>query len=149
MIAAAVEQLGPWTWIIVGLLLLGLELLMPGNIAVWFGIAAILTGILALLTSFGWQVEWLFFCLSAVALVLAGRRLFAREKSPGERPFLNERGRRLVGTSYVLTDPIVNGRGTIRVDDTNWRVRGPDLPSGTRVRVAAADGPALTVEAAE
>ena len=146
MIAALVEQLGPWSWVVVGLLLLGLELLLPGNVFVWFGVAAILTGILALLASPGWQTELLVFIVLAVALVVVGRRVFSRETSPGERPFLNDRARRLVGTSYVLGEPIVNGQGRIRVDDTNWRVNGPDLPAGTKVRIASADGINLNVE---
>ncbi len=146
MIAALVEQLGPWSWVVVGLLLLGLELLLPGNVFVWFGVAAILTGILALLASLGWQTELLVFIVLAVALVIVGRRVFSREASPGERPFLNDRAMRLVGTSYVLVEPIVNGQGRIRVDDTNWRVNGPDLPAGTKVRIASADGISLNVE---
>jgi len=32
-------------WWIAGLVLLGLELLVPGNVLVWFGIAAMLTGL--------------------------------------------------------------------------------------------------------
>jgi membrane protein implicated in regulation of membrane protease activity len=149
MIVSLIEQFGPWAWIIAGLLFLGLEIVAPGNIFVWFGLAAILTGVAAFLAGLGWQLELLIFCLSAVAFVLLGRRAFSRESSPGERPFLNDRSRRLVGQSYVLAEPIVNGRGKIRVDDTNWRVFGPDLPSGTRVRVAAADGTLLTVEPVE
>ena len=145
MIAALVELLGPWTWVVVGLLLLGLELLMPGNIFVWFGVAAILTGVLALLTSLGWQTEILVFIALAVVLVIVGRRAFSREAAPGERPFLNDRAQRLVGTSYVLSEPIVNGNGRIRVDDTNWRVNGPDAPAGTKVRIASADGISLKV----
>ena len=44
---------------------------------------------------------------------------------------------------------IVGGRGQIKVDDTNWRVTGPDLPSGAKVRVAGADGAVLAVERAD
>lgn len=146
MIAALVEQFGPWSWVVAGLLLLGLELLLPGNVFVWFGVAAILTGILALLASLGWQTELLVFIVLAVALVVVGRRAFSREASPGERPFLNDRALRLVGTSYVLSEPIVNGQGRIHVDDTKWRVNGPDLPAGTKVRIASADGTRLNVE---
>ena len=36
---------------------------------------------------------------------------------------------------------------TIRVDDTVWRVAGPDLPAGSRVTVQRADGVMLYVGA--
>ena len=148
MIQDVIVELGPWAWWIAGLILLALELLIPGNVLVWFGIAAMLTGLEILIVDFGWQVSLLLFVVLSAVLVVVGRRYFARENRPGEQPFLNDRARRLVGGTYVLTKPIVGGRGQIRVDDTNWRVTGPDLPSGTKVRVAGADGPVLAVEPA-
>jgi hypothetical protein len=35
----------------------------------------------------------------------------------------------------------------VRIDDTTWRVIGPNMVSGTRVRVVHADGALLTVRA--
>ena len=149
MIQDVIVELGPWAWWIAGLILLALELLIPGNVLVWFGIAAMLTGLEILIVDFGWEVSVLLFVVLSVVLVVLVRRYFARENRPGEQPFLNDRARRLVGGIYVLTKPIVGGRGQIKVDDTNWRVTGPDLPSGTKVRVAGADGAVLAVERAE
>ena len=145
MILAWIETLGPWAWWILGVVLLGLEIVAPGNIFVWLGIAGILTGILALGLDVGWQVELLVFAVLSLVLVVAGRRWFARAAAAGEEPLLNERATRLVGTVYVLAEPIVEGRGTIRVGDANWMIAGPDLPSGTRVRVTGHDGSVLSV----
>jgi membrane protein implicated in regulation of membrane protease activity len=146
MILEFVRQLGPWNWLVFGLVLLGLEIIVPGNVFVWFGVAALLTGVMALFTHFGWQAELIVFVVLAVVLVIAGRRIFARAAQPGEQPFLNDRAHRLVGGSYMLSEPIVDGHGQVRVDDTNWRITGPDLPSGTRVKVVDADGTVLKVE---
>lgn len=142
--------LGPWLWIIGGILLLVLEILVPGNVLVWFGLAALATGGVAFLGNIGWQGEALIFVVLAVVFVLAGRQFFAhfRRNDPGA-PVLNERGRALVGRGSVLAEPIINGQGRIRVDDTTWRIAGPDLPSGTRVVITGADGAVLTVRAAD
>ena len=148
MIVETLRQLGPWTWWVVGLVLLALEIVVPGNVFVWFGIAAILTGALALFTDLGWQIELVVFVALALVLVIVGRRAFAGDAAKSEQPFLNERANRLVGGTHVLTDPIVDGQGRIRIDDTNWRVSGPDLPSGTRSRITGADGSVLSVEKA-
>jgi membrane protein implicated in regulation of membrane protease activity len=43
---------------------------------------------------------------------------------------------------------IQNGRGKVRVGDTQWLAEGPDLPAGTRVKVTAAKGSLLVVERA-
>jgi inner membrane protein len=48
---------------------------------------------------------------------------------------------------FTLEKPIVDGFGTVRIDDTIWRVAGPDVPAGSRVRVVQADGANLTVAA--
>ena len=148
MILEIIRQLGPWSWWVFGLVLLGLEILVPGNVFVWFGVAALLTGVLALFTHFGWQIELIVFVVLALVLVVVGRRVFGRQAQPGEQPFLNDRAHRLVGGSYMLSAPIVDGHGQVRVDDTNWRITGPDLPSGTRVKVTDADGAVLKVEKA-
>ena len=46
----------------------------------------------------------------------------------------------------ALNEPIVNGRGKLRVDDTVWKVEGADCPAGVQVRVTGVDGVMLRVE---
>ncbi len=53
-----------------------------------------------------------------------------------------------MGRVFTLEKPIVDGAGTVRIDDTVWRVAGPDAPAGSRVRIVQADGASLTVAAA-
>jgi membrane protein implicated in regulation of membrane protease activity len=150
MILEFMRSLGVWNWFIAGVVLLALEIFAPGNIFVWFGVAAIVTGAVAYFAAdLGWQIELIIFVVLAVVLALAGRRLFARASDPGEQPLLNDRAQRIVGSVYVLGAPIIDGKGRIRIDDTQWRVTGPDVPSGTRVRVISADGPVLSVVRAD
>jgi membrane protein implicated in regulation of membrane protease activity len=149
VIADLVEKLGAWNWGILGVVLLGLEIFAPGSFFVWLGIASIVVGILAAFVGMAWQVEVILFVVLAVVFVLIGRRLFARDATPGEQPFLNDRARRMVGSIHVLHEPIVDGQGRLKIDDTRWRVTGPDLPSGARVKVVGADGAVLTVAAVE
>jgi membrane protein implicated in regulation of membrane protease activity len=63
-------------------------------------------------------------------------------------PFLNKRADALVGRVFTLEKPIIDGSGTVRIDDTIWRVAGPDAPAGSRVKIVQADGASLTVAAA-
>ena len=65
-----------------------------------------------------------------------------------ESPMLNRRAEALVGRVFTLEKPIVDGTGTVRIDDTIWRVHGPDRPAGSRVKVTQADGANLAVEPA-
>lgn len=138
-------QLGGWGWWIAGLLLLGLEILAPGTFFIWFGIAAILTGTVELLTHWSWQSQLILFLVLSVVLVVVGRRYFSKPQSEEGVAHLNERSAQLLGFTTVLDEAIVDGKGRIRIDDTTWRVTGPDLPVGSRVSVVAADGPVLKV----
>ncbi len=49
MIQDAFISLGAWAWIILGVLLIGVELLAPGAFFLWLGLAAIVTGLLSLI----------------------------------------------------------------------------------------------------
>ncbi len=151
MIVQWITDLGPWSWIVLGAVLLALEIVVPGFFLLWIGIAAILTGTLSLQlweTAFwGWQVQVLVFLALSIAAALIGRRFFSSGRAEDtDQPLLNQRDRQLVGRTATLEEDMREGRGRIRIGDTMWRVTGPNLPAGTRVRVVDAAGGDLTVE---
>jgi len=152
MLQRLVTELGPWAWWLLGLVLLAAELLLPGVFLIWIGIGALLTGLISLLlweTSFWvWQLQFLVFAVLAVAATLAGRRYLSKGDIATDEPLLNQRGASLVGRTATLEQPIAEGRGRIRLDDTYWSVMGPDLPVGTKVKVVSGAGRDLIVEPA-
>lgn len=152
MIERIVLELGPWSWWVLGLVLLAAEVVAPGVFLVWIGIAAILTGAVSLLLweagFWVWQAQFVFFAVLSVVAVFIGRRLLARSGDTSDEPLLNQRGARLIGRTVVLEQPIVEGRGRIRLDATTWPVNGPDLPAGARVKVTGSSGSHLIVESA-
>lgn len=91
-------------------------------------------------------------------LVMAGCLLIALDiasdiwlsrmfKDSSDEPGLNARGAREVGRTVVLDQPIVAGRGRIRMHDSVWTVEGPDLPAGATVRIIARRSAVLVVVA--
>jgi membrane protein implicated in regulation of membrane protease activity len=147
-VAAWIAGLGPWAWVIAGVALIGAELVAPGSFFVWLGLAALLVGVLDGALDLSWQAALLAFAALSVALVLLGRAVAGRrdEGSAGQ-PNLNRRGHALIGRVFTLDRPIVEGSGRIRVDDSSWRVEGPDVPAGASVRVVGVEGTTLVVEA--
>ena len=142
------STLGSWNWLIFGLILMALELLAPGIFLFWLGLAALLVGLLSFAISVSWQLQLLLFAVFAAAAVPLWRRLARHDAgASSSNPFLNRRADALVGRVFALEKPIVDGAGTVRIDDTVWRVAGPDTPAGSRVRIVRADGASLTVEA--
>lgn len=147
MILDLVRSLGGWVWWIVGLLLLCVEVLAPGFFFLWFGLAAILIGISALLVDWPWQMQIIGFAVLSVVVALVGRRVMGPRGSGRDRPF-SSRADRLTGRTFTLDEPIREGSGRVIVGETAWQVRGPDMPSGARIRVTGAEGAVLTVEPA-
>jgi membrane protein implicated in regulation of membrane protease activity len=138
------ESLGTWNWLIFGLVLMALELIAPGVFLFWLGLSALLVGLLSFAIQPSWQMQLLMFAGFAIAAVPLWRRL-ARPKPFESNAFLNKRAQALVGRVFTLDKPIIDGAGTVRIDDTIWRVAGPDAPAGSRVKVVQADGAMLTV----
>jgi hypothetical protein len=138
---------GPWAWFVTGLVLLALELVVPGGYFLWLGAAGLVTGLMAFVPGLSrpWQVT--IFGVLAVTIVI-GWTLFSRNRTPmTDNPFLNRRAERFIGHEAVIDEPIKDGFGTLKLGDTVWRIAGPDLAAGRKVRVVGADGPLLKVEA--
>lgn len=149
MIASAANTLGPWAWVVLGLALIGLELVAPGVFLIWLGLAAVLTGILDWAFDLSWQAASLSFAILSVCMVLIGRAVTRRPDEEENGPAaLNRRGHALVGRVFTLEAPIVDGAGRIRVDDSSWRVAGRSAPAGASVRVVRVEGATLIVEPA-
>jgi membrane protein implicated in regulation of membrane protease activity len=138
---------GPWSWIVAGLILLALELVLPGGILLWMGIAGLVTGIVLLITPIGWPLQWLIFGLLSLISIALWVRFTRNRPVKTDRPYLNRRAEQYLGREAVLDQPIAQGFGRIMLGDTVWRVAGPDLPIGQRVRVVGSDGNVLRVEA--
>ena len=94
-----------------------------------------------------WQLQIVLFLVLSLISAYIGKRIMA-VGSKSDQPLLNQRAEQLVGRTATLAEPISEGRGRIKLGDTQWRVSGPDLPVGTKVKVISTDGSELSVEAA-
>jgi membrane protein implicated in regulation of membrane protease activity len=138
---------GGWAWIVAGAVLLALELVVPGGIFVWLGVAGIITGLATFFQPIGWPLQFLIFGGLSLILIVAWLRYSKGRESPSESPFLNRRAERFIGQELMLDEPIHDGFGRVSLGDTVWRVAGPDLPAGQRIRIVGAEGAVLRVEA--
>lgn len=144
-----IAQYGGWSWVVFGLVLLALELAIPGVFLIWLGAAALITGFAAIVSGIDWPLQWGLF--GVLSLILVGgwvgyqRRRDARMPA-SDSPMLNRRTARYLGREVVLTDAISDGVGRVNIEDSVWQVNGPELPAGTVVRIVGAQGSVLTVE---
>jgi len=136
-----------WLWMIGGVLLLIAEIIAPGVFLVWIGIAAVVTGLFALLFGIGVAGQLGLFALYAVVAVLAGKRFYAVREVEHSGPRLNNPSERLIGRRVVVVQPVDEDSGRVRVGDSEWSARGGPAQPGERVRITGVEGNCLIVEA--
>lgn len=139
-----------WHWFLLGLVLLIAEVLLgTGYFLIFVAAAALAVGVLAWVmpVAVGWEAQLVLFGVLSVASFFVWRR-FSPGNPVSDQPALNRRGHSYVGRTFTLSVPIVNGFGTLHVDDSQWRISGGDAAAGTQVRVVAVDGATLKVERA-
>ncbi|MDF1530326.1 MAG: NfeD family protein, partial [Sedimenticola sp.] len=68
-----------------------------------------------------------------------------KNPTKSDQPRLNRRGEQYIGRIFTLSEPMVNGQGKIKVDDSIWKISGADCPAGARVKVVDVDGVVLKV----
>ena len=141
------SSLNLWHWFILGIGLIVIEMMAPGAIFLWLGVAAFGTGIiLAIAGDLTWEHQIIVFAVLAALSVYLGRRFVSSRPTPSDHPDLNRRGAHYIGRTYVLVDALEQGEGKLKIDDTPWRISGSDSPAGTSVKVVGMEGNTLLVE---
>lgn len=134
-----------WHWCTLGLVLVALEMVMPGVFLLWIGAGAMATGaVVGVLGIHSWEIQCLVFVALAFASLFLGRR-FIRKAAPAEDSTLNRRLTSYIGRRAEVTQAIVHGAGRIRLGDTVWIAKGEDCPAGTMVTVTGVSGSELLV----
>lgn len=138
-----------WIWFAVAALLLVAEMLTAGFFIFWFGVGAIVAGILAL-CGFGAIWQWLAFVVVSGVLVAYSRR-FAERFTGKQPPHIG--ADRMVGKTGIVLEAIdaAKSEGRVRVESEEWRARsaaGAVIPAESKITVLRIDGTHLIVEIA-
>jgi membrane protein implicated in regulation of membrane protease activity len=121
-----IEGLEPhWLWLGLGLLLAIGEMTIPGVFLIWMAGSALVTGLVS---------------------VFIGRNYLRSNPVEEADPGMNDRGARSVGEVVVVSEVIADGRGRVKLGDSEWIAKGPDAEPGTRMKVTGHEGTALVVE---
>ena len=142
--------LNHWTWWVLAVILIAIEIIAPTTVLLWMGLSAITVGLVLLVVpDMSWAIQLLIFSALSFASVIVWKRVARKSDAITDQPLLNKRLEQYHGRVFTLEQAIKNGVGQIRIDDTIWRVIGPDLPEGSRVRVVGEESMSFIVEAVE
>ena len=140
------EELVFWHWWAFAAILLIAEIALPVTFFLWMSVAAAVTGLLVFAVDMSWQVQLIVFSVLSVISIVASRIYIKNNPIESDDSQLNRRGEQHIGKIYTLDTDIQNGSGKVRVGDSLWRVEGPELAAGTRVKVIDVNGNSFVVK---
>jgi membrane protein implicated in regulation of membrane protease activity len=91
-------------------------------------------------------MTWFLYFASAVLAFYFWLQYRNRQRELRSPTAAHRLGVKHIGQALVLEAPINNGMGSVRLGNRQWKVRGPDLPAGCRVRVTGVDGTVLLID---
>ena len=134
-----------WTWWIIAVVLIILEMLAPGTFFLWMGASAGIVGVaLLLFPELTWELQLTLFSTLSIVIVLLSRRYLQKNKRNHSK--LSQRGKRYIGRTVTVAEAIINGLGKVQIEDTLWRARGPDTVIGQQVKIVAIEGATFEFE---
>lgn len=140
-------KVSPALWIIAGLALVVLEMIVPGLIIIWFGIGAVVAGLVALLVPNPY-VQFSVFVVVSGVLVVFSQRIARRITRP--EPELVGANRMPGAVGLVIADITPPQTGRVKVMGEEWRAEAAvPVAAGTQVKVREVSGTRLVVEPAE
>jgi membrane protein implicated in regulation of membrane protease activity len=135
-----------WVWLTFGLVLAGLEMLVPGVYLIWLAVAAIITGVLTWTLDLSLPFQLVDFVFLALIVAFSAKRFLGERPIESSDPLMNRRGARLVGETALVVQAIEHGSGRVKLGDSEWIAHGPNVAAGERVRVSGSNGAILLVE---
>lgn len=99
----------------------------------WLGVGAGITGLLMLLNPDGlWRWQFVLVLIGVLVAPLLADLWHSLKKVFTEYP-----GKQLIGQVITLEQALVDGIGSIRLDNLEWQLAGIDCPAGTPVKIIA------------
>jgi len=141
-------QMTPVYWLILGIGLIVLEVMTPGLVSLFFGLAALTVALLAWLLPLSPGLQWLIFSVLSVGYILLLRKsvkkVFNGDKEVSERMNDDFTGRLAVVAEAVAP----NKPGRVEFNGCNWTAEAEaDIPTGRSVRIVGKNNLTLKVEA--
>lgn len=138
----------PWSWFVLAIALLILELFTGTTYLLWIAVGAGATGVILLGFDVAWQAQLGLFAVLTFAVTIAGRRFLRPGWLKSDQPDLNEGLARVAGRTAFAVADFAGGVGRVRLDDTVWGAHvegGAPVRAGEQVTVTGMEGATLQV----
>ena len=142
----------PFIWLLAGVLLMGLELLTPGFVVIFFGIGAIITGLLSFIPGIRDSLLLQFLIWAGSSLLSLGllRRFFT--KTFRGKEITDDGSDQYVGRTAEVVEAITQKKsGRVSFQGTTWKAitYDEDIAPGDTVEIMKKDNLTLIVSKRE
>jgi len=138
-----------WHWIVLGLLLIGVEMLTPTFFLLWFGLGAIATGLLVSILPLGMAAQMGLWAVTSLAMTAAWMKWFKNPDRTGSG--MAKQG--VLGLTGLVSRPIPElGEGEVMfqrpvLGADRWPALSDEpIAAGVKVRIVDVLGQTLKVE---
>ena len=144
---AFLESIKATHWGLLGIGLVGLELVTGTTYILWPAIAALAMAIFVFFLPLSWELQFILFFLLSAALLIVGHKYLRPLMKSGEPSDLNDPARTLQGRRVVAFTDFQNGHGRVTVGDTQWKAstESDDPSKGDELVITTVVGSTLIV----
>ena len=136
-----IENIPPqYVWIVLGVVIMSMELFLPGFILCFFGLGAVLTGLLMLFVPLGINTQLVLFTILSIVLLVSFRRYaqgyFTGRVSKTTPP--NSSLETHTGETAIVTQDIIpnSPHGKVEFHGTAWNADADvEIKAGTKVTI--------------
>ncbi|HRH80703.1 MAG TPA: NfeD family protein [Thiobacillaceae bacterium] len=138
-----------WHWIVLALVLVGIEMLTPTFFLMWFGLGALLTGLLVTFVPLGFAAQLLIWAVTSLIMTFVWLKYF---KNP-DRTRVGQAKEGVLGSTGLVSKAITDlGQGEILfqrpvLGADRWpAIADAPIPAGVKARVVDVLGQTLKIE---
>ena len=149
-IVSLLEGMNATRWGLLGLTLVGLELITGTTYILWPAAAALILAVLVFFLPLAWEVQFVLFFILSIVLLVAGHRYLRPMMKSGEPSDVNDPGQAMLGRRVTAFTDFENGHGRVTLGDTQWSAStDADNPkTGDALVITSVAGTTLIVEPA-
>ena len=133
-------------WILTSLCFFILEVIAPIAYFLWIAVASIAISIVVYLLDIGIIHQAILFSLLVPLITILGRIFCPINIHDHHVKNINNKLDQMIGKKFTTEEAIVKGRLQMKIGETIWLLKGPDLPAGTEVEVVDIDNNFLIVK---
>ena len=149
-IVSLLEGMNATRWGLLGLTLVGLELITGTTYILWPAAAALILAVLVFFLPLSWELQFVLFFILSIILLFAGHRYLRPMMKSGEPTDVNDPGQTMLGRRVTAFTDFENGHGRVTVGDTQWKASTDfaDPVTGDALVITSVAGTTLIVEPA-